>query len=45
MIYSPDFGVDIGSYYAKAKKWLCVGLPCVVTHWMPLPAAPGVEPR
>lgn len=44
MIYSPDFGVDIGSYRAKAKKWLCVGLPCVVTHWMPLPAAPGEEP-
>lgn len=45
MIYSPDFAVDIGSYHAKAKKWLCVGLPCVVTHWMPLPAAPGEEPR
>lgn len=45
MIYSPDFGVDIGSYHAKAKKWLCVGLPCVVTHWMPLPAAPGEEPH
>lgn len=40
MIYSPDFGVDIGSYHAKAKKWLCMGLPCTVTHWMPLPEPP-----
>ena len=37
MIYSPDFGVDIGNYHAKAKKWLCMALPCTVTHWMPLP--------
>ena len=43
MIYSPDFGVDIGNYHAKAKKWVCVGLPCVVTHWMPLPESPEVE--
>lgn len=40
MIYSPDFGVDIGNYHATAKKWLCIGLPCTVTHWMPLPEAP-----
>ena len=43
MIYSPDFGVDIGNYHAKAKKWLCMALPCTVTHWMPLPAGPEVE--
>lgn len=40
MIYSPEFGVDIGNYYAKAERWLCVGLPCTVTHWMPLPDGP-----
>lgn len=40
MICSPDFGVDIGSYHAKAKRWVCMGLPCHVTHWMPLPEAP-----
>ena len=40
MIYSPDFGVDIGSYHAKAQRWVCMGLPCPVTHWMPLPGAP-----
>lgn len=42
MIYSPDFGVDIGNYHAKAKKWLCMALPCTVTHWMPLPSGPEV---
>ena len=40
MIYSPDFGVDIGSYHAKAQRWVCMGLPCSVTHWMPLPEPP-----
>ena len=40
MIYSPDFGVDIGSYHAQAKRWVCMGLPCPVTHWMPLPHGP-----
>ena len=43
MIYSPDFGVDIGNYHAKAKKWLCMALPCTVTHWMPLLEPPEVE--
>lgn len=43
MIYSPDFGVDIGNYHAKAKKWLCMALPCTVTHWRPLPEPPEVE--
>ena len=44
MICSPDFGVDIGNYHAKAKKWFCMALPCTVTHWMPLPEPPEVEP-
>lgn len=43
MIYSPDFGVDIGNYHANAKKWLCMALPCTVTHWRPLPDGPEVE--
>ena len=42
MICSPDFGVDIGNYHAEAKKWLCMALPCTVTHWMPLPEPPEV---
>lgn len=40
MIYSLYFGVDIGNYHAEAKTWLCVALPCTVTHWMPLPEWP-----
>ena len=43
MIYSPDFGVDIGNYHAKAKKWFCMALPCTVTHWAPLPEPPEVK--
>lgn len=43
MICSPDFGVDIGNYHAEAKKWLCMALPCTVTHWMPLPEPPEVK--
>ena len=43
LIYSPDFGVDIGNYHAKAKKWLCMALPCTATHWRPLPNGPEVE--
>lgn len=43
MIYSPDFGVDIGNYHAKSKKWLCMALPCTVTHWATLPEPPEVE--
>lgn len=40
LIYSPDFGVDIGNFHAKAKRWLCMGIPSRVTHWMPMPSAP-----
>lgn len=43
MIYSPDFGVDIGCYHAEAKKWLCMALPCTVTHWMPMPEPPEMD--
>lgn len=28
---------------AQAKKWLCMALPCTVTHWAPLPEPPEVE--
>lgn len=43
MIYAPEFGADIGNYHAKAKRWLCMAIPCTVTHWMPLPEAPEEE--
>ena len=40
IVYSPDYGVDIGNYVKPAKQWLCMGLPMNVTHWMPLPEPP-----
>ena len=40
MIYSPYFGVDVGNYHKESGMWLCMALPCTVTHWMPLPGAP-----
>lgn len=43
MIYAPEFGADIGNYHAEAKRWLCMAIPCTVTHWMPLPEAPEEE--
>lgn len=36
-VYTPEYGVDIGNYMKPANKWLCMGIPCNVTHWMPLP--------
>ena len=39
-VYTPEYGVDIGSYLKPANKWLCMGIPCNVTHWMPLPEPP-----
>ena len=40
MMYAQEFGADIGNYHAKDKRWLCMAIPCTVTHWMPLPGAP-----
>ena len=40
MIYTPEFGADIGNYHAKDKRWQCMAIPCTVTHWMPLPGEP-----
>lgn len=40
LIYMPLFGVDIGNYMEPMEEWLCMGLPCKVTHWMPMPKPP-----
>lgn len=40
LVYSPDYGVDVGNYVKPAKQWLCMGLPMNVTHWMPMPETP-----
>ena len=42
-VYTPEYGVDIGNYMRPANKWLCMGIPCNVTHWMPLPEPPKGE--
>lgn len=43
LIYTPEFGVDIGNYAAPANCWLCVALPCKPTHWAYLPQPPKGE--
>ena len=40
LVYMPGYGVDVGNYMEPAKTWLCVGIPCKVTHWMPMPEPP-----
>mgnify|MGYP002769530906 CR=1 FL=1 len=45
LIYCPDFSscgaaVDIGNYVPDAGTWFCLGIPCRVTHWAPLPEPP-----
>ena len=40
MVFMPEYGVDIGNYLKPAKAWVCMGIPCKVTHWMPLPEPP-----
>ena len=43
MVFMPAYGVDIGNFLQPANKWLCMGIPAEVTHWMPLPEGPEVE--
>jgi len=43
LIYTHEFGVDIGNYAAPAKCWVCMGLPCEPTHWALLPTPPKGE--
>lgn len=32
-----NYGVDIATYVPSVKEWYCLGLPCKVISWMPLP--------
>ena len=43
MVFMPEYGVDIGNYLKPANTWVCMGIPCKVTHWMPLPEPPEVK--
>lgn len=40
LVYMPEYGVDVGNYVRSGGFWLCMGLRCRVTHWMPLPKPP-----
>ena len=40
LVFMPEYGVDVGNYAKPVKTWLCMGIPCKVTHWMPLPEPP-----
>lgn len=40
LVYMPDYGVDIANYFKPAERWVCMGLPATVTHWMQLPEPP-----
>lgn len=40
IVYTPVIGVDVGNYLKPANRWLCMGIPCEVTHWMPMPVPP-----
>lgn len=40
MVYMPGYGVDVGNYLQPTERWVCMGIPCKVTHWMPLPEPP-----
>lgn len=43
LVFIPEYGVDVGNYLQLAETWVCMGIPCKVTHWMPLPELPEEE--
>lgn len=46
LLFSPDYGVDIGNYLEPAGTWLIMGLPVKnVTHWAELPQPPKEEAK
>ena len=32
-----NYGVDIATYVPSVKEWYCLGLPCKVIAWLPMP--------
>lgn len=40
LAYIPETGVDIANWIGPANCWMCFGIPCIVTHWMPMPVPP-----
>lgn len=43
LVYMPEYGVDVANYLQPANTWVCLGVQCKVTHWMPLPEPPMEE--
>lgn len=41
----PGMGIDIANWIEPTRCWFCMGVPCKVTHWMPLPEPPKEENR
>lgn len=41
LVYSPEYGVDIGNYIKPAGVWVIMGISAKVSHWMPLPPCPN----
>lgn len=40
LVYMPEYGVDVANYLQPADEWVCLGIPCKVTHWMEMPKPP-----
>ena len=38
-----NYGVDIATYVPSVKEWYCLGVPCKVIAWMPLPEPYHIE--
>lgn len=36
----PGVGVDIANWIEPTRCWFCMGVPCKVVCWMPLPEPP-----
>ena len=45
LVVIPEYGVDIANFLRPAGKWLCMGIPCKVTHWAELPKGPSKAKR
>ena len=45
LVVIPGAGIDIDNWIEPAKCWFCLGIPCKVAHWMPLPEPPKGEEK
>lgn len=40
LIYTKEYGVDVGNWLQPANTWVILGCPVTVEYWMPLPEGP-----